>query len=467
MNKVIIFTFLVFFFITGCSMAPKYTKPQAPIPKQWPEGDAYKNVKKQEGELPTELKWQEFINDKRLQKIIEMALKNNRDLRLAALNVERARAYYNIQRAELLPALDVAAAGSRQRVPYDLSSKKVSGVVEQYSVNLGLLSWEIDFFGRIKSLTDRALEEYLATKEAHQSAKITIIASCASAYLTYAADKENLSNAYATLKAQQQIYDLIKKRYEVGLASELDLYRAQTQVDAAKQEVSTYTQLVAQNENVLNLIVGEALDKGLLPEGLKDVVPPKDISPGLSSEILLRRPDIMAAEHYLKAVNAMIGAARAAFFPRISLTTTMGTASSELSRLFRSGQETWNFSPQITMPVFDTRVWAAYKATKVEREYALAQYEKTIQTAFKEVADTLAVKGTVDEQLSAQNSLVDAMEKAYQLASARYTKGLDSYLGVLDAQRSLINAQKQLVALKLAKLTNHVRLYAVLGGGSD
>lgn len=230
--------------------------------KKWPEGDAYKNVKTQEGELPPELKWQDFINDKKLQKIIEMALKNNRDLRLAALNVERARAYYNIQRAELLPALDVAAAGSRQRVPYDLSSKKVTGIVEQYSVNLGLLSWEIDFFGRIKSLTDRALEEYLATKEAHQSAKITIIASCASAYLTYAADKENLSNAYATLKAQQETYALIKKRYEVGLASELDLYRAQTQVDAAKQEVSKYIQLVAQDENALNLIVGEPLIRG-------------------------------------------------------------------------------------------------------------------------------------------------------------------------------------------------------------
>lgn len=438
-----------------------------PSQKKWPEGDAYKEIKTQTGESPAALKWQDFIVGKKLQKIIEMAFENNRDLRLAALNVEQARAYYNIQRAELLPALDVAAAGTRQRVPYDLSSRKITGVAEQYSVNLGLLSWEIDFFGRIRSLKDRALEQYLATKEAHRSAKITLIATCASAYLTYAADKENLSNANATLKAQQETYDLIKKRFEAGLASELDLYRAQTQVDAAKQEVSKYIQLVAQDENALNLITGGVVPKELLPQGLKDVTPPKDISPGLSSEILLSRPDIMASEHNLKAVNAMIGAARAAFFPRISLTTTIGTASSELSRLFRSGQETWNFSPQITMPVFDTRVWAAYEATKVEREYALAQYEKTIQTAFKEVADTLAVKGTIDEQLSAQNSLVEALDKTYNLATIRYTKGVDSYLSVLDAQRSLINAQKLLVALKLAKLTNHVRLYAVLGGSAD
>ncbi len=467
MKKAIFYGIVLGFMLIGCTMAPKYTRPDAPIPKEWPKGDAYMDIKPHEQVTPIELRWQDFIADARLKKLIDMALENNRDLRLAALNVERARAYYNIQRAEILPAIDAAGVGTRQRVPADLSSRKITGVTEQYSVNLGLLSWEIDFFGRLRSLKDRALEEYLATEAAHRSVRIMIIASTANAYLTYAADMENLSHARTTLKTQKETYDLIKRRYDVGLASELDLRRAQAQVNQAMENVSQFVRLVAQDENTLNLIVGTNVPKELLPEGLDRVLPPRDISPGLSSEILLKRPDIVASEHQLKSVNAIIGAARAAFFPRISLTTTIGTASSDLSKLFRSGQETWSFSPQVIMPIFDTRVWAAYEASKVERELALVRYERTIQTAFKEVADILAVRGTIDEQLSAQQSLVDAVSETYRLAVARYTKGIDSYLSVLDAQRSLVSAQQGLVQLRLAKLTNHVRLYAVLGGGDD
>ncbi len=464
MKRICIFVIIVLLSFSGCTMAPKYTRPESPIPKEWPKGDAYKDIYGEKGISETELKWQDLIPDKRMQKVIDMAIANNRDLKLAALNVEKARAYYNIKRAELLPPIDAGGAWVRQRVPADLSSRKVTGVAEQFSVNLGLLSWEVDFFGRLQSLKDMALEEYLATEEAHRSARTMIIATTAVAYLTYAADRENLSNAKATLAAQKQTYDLIKRRYDIGLASEIDLRRAQTQVDTAVKNVSQFTQLVAQDENTLNLLVGGIVPKDLLPEGLESILPPKDIAIGLSSEILLRRPDIMASEHRLKSINAAIGAARAAFFPRISLTTTIGTASAELSRLFRSGQETWNFSPQVVMPIFDTRVWAAYEATKVEREIALASYEKTIQAAFKEVADALAVRGTIDEQLSAQRSLVEATSETYRLASVRYEKGVDSYLSVLDAQRSLYGAQQGLTGVKLANLANKITLYRVLGG---
>jgi multidrug efflux system outer membrane protein len=465
MNRNLFFLLIgIAILMTGCTLAPKYQKPKAPIPGDWPSGAAYRETK---GPTPPELRWQEFFTDEKLQKIIEKALANNRDLRLAALNVQRARALYGIQRAELLPAVNAAGSGSIQRVPADLSTTGKEMTAEQYSVNLGISSWEIDFFGRIQSLKDRALEEYLATEQGRRSAQILLVSAMANAYLTLAADRENLKVAESTRETQKAVYDLIRRRYEVGLASQLELHQAQTQVDTARGEVARYTQLAAQDENALNLLVGSPLPSKLLPTELGSVTPLKEISAGISSEVLLRRPDILAAEHRLKGANAFIGAARAAFFPRIALTTGVGTASSELSGLFKSGSGTWSFAPQIVMPIFDARTWSAYDASKVEREIALAQYEKAIQTAFREVADALAVRGTADEQLSAQQSLVNAVAETYRLSNLRYMKGVDSYLGVLDAQRSLFAAQQGLVGIRLARLANQVRLYAVLGGGSD
>jgi multidrug efflux system outer membrane protein len=411
------------------------------------------------------LPWREFFTDERLQKIIGIALDNNRDLRLAALNVEKARALYGIQRAELLPSVNVVGMMSKERVPADLSTTGSAMTAEQYGVNLGIISWEIDFFGRIRSLKDQALEEYLATDQARRSAQITLVSTVANAYLTLAADRENLKLVAFTLETQEASYKLIRKRYDVGLASELDLRRAQSQVDTARGDVARYTQLTAQDENALNLLVGSPILSALLPAELGSVSPPKEISPGLSSELLLRRPDILAAEHQLKAANANIGAARAAFFPRISLTTAIGTASAELSGLFKSGQGTWSFAPQIIMPIFDARTWSAYDVTKVEREISVAQYEQAIQVAFREVADALAVRGTVSQQIAAQQSLVDAVAVTYRLSNARYTKGIDSYLSVLDAQRSLYAAQQGLISIRLAQLANMVTLYKVLGGG--
>ncbi|MBW1788929.1 MAG: efflux transporter outer membrane subunit [Deltaproteobacteria bacterium] len=452
----------------GCTMAPKYTRPEAPVPDQWPKGTAYTETKSATGAPAVpELKWEDFFADKQLQKIIEMALNNNRDLRLAALNVERTRGLYGIQRAELFPAVDVVGAGGKQRRSSDLVSSGDPRTIEQYSINLGIASWEIDFFGRIRSLSEQALDEYLATEQARRSAQIALVSEVARVYLTLAADRENLKLAQSTLETQQASYGLIQRRFVIGLATELDLRQAQTRVDAARRDVPRFTQRVAQDQNALNLLAGSPVSEDLLPMDLSSVTPPREVSPGLSSEVLLSRPDIVGAEHRLKGAYAFIGAARAAFFPRISLTTSMGTASDELSGLFKSGSGTWNFAPQVVLPIFDARTWAALRVSKTDREIILTQYEKAVQTAFREVADALAVQGTIDQQVSAQQSLVNAVAETYRLSNKRYTMGIDSYLGVLDAQRSLYIQQQVLISLCLARLANQVRLYAVLGGGGN
>ncbi len=456
---------IVIILVGGCTLAPQYTKPEAPIPSSWPSGPAYKETRALGAPVGTDLKWREFFTDERLQKIIEAALNSNRDLRLASLNVERARALYRIQRNELLPVVNAVGAGGVERVSGDLSNSGSSYTAEYYSINLGVLSWEIDFFGRIRSLEKRALEEYFATEEARRSAQILLVSEIANAYLTLAADREALQLSRSTLETQQAAYDLIRRRYEKGMASALELRQAQTQVDAARVDIARYTNRIAQDENALNLLAGSPVPSVWLPDGLGNVNPPKEISPGMSSEVLLSRPDILYAEHLLKAYNANIGAARAAFFPRISLTTGIGTASDDLSGLFQAGRDTWNFSGQMVLPIFDARTWSALRVTKVDMEIAVAQYEKTIQAAFREVADALAVEGTVEDQLAAQQSLVNALVETYRLANLRYIKGVDSYLGVLDAQRSLRVAEQVLVAVRLTRLANRVKLYAVLGGG--
>jgi multidrug efflux system outer membrane protein len=453
--------------LAGCTtLAPKYTRPEAPIPANWPSGPAYKDSAVTPGVLAAaDIGWREFYVDEQLQKVIGLALNNNRDLRVATLNIERARALYRIQRAELLPTVNAAGIGSRQRLPASVSGTGQSITVEQYSVNLGLSSWELDFFGRIRSLKDRALEQYLATEQARRSAQISMVAEVANVYITLAADRESLKLAQDTLESQEASYRLIQRRFEVGASSELDLRQAQTRVEAARVGVARYTRQVALDENALNLLVGSPVPAELLPGKLDAVKALKDITTGLPSEVLLRRPDILQAENQLKAANANIGAARAAFFPRINLTTIIGTISDELSGLFKSGSGTWTFASQIVLPIFDTRTWWALKVIKAEREIAVAQYEKAIQAAFREVADALAQRGTVGDQIAAQESLVQASAETYRLSNARYTKGIDSYLSVLDAQRSLYATQQGLIAIRLARLNNLVTLYKVLGGG--
>jgi outer membrane protein, multidrug efflux system len=458
---------IVILLLVGCNLSPKYERPAAPVPKEWPTGAAYEQTKVAAAAASApERPWREFFTDERLQKIIEMTLNNNRDLRLAALNVDRARALYGVQRSELFPSVNAMGSYSRSRVPADLSMTGKEMTSEQYSINLGVSSWEIDFFGRIRRLKDRALEEYFATDQARRSAQILLVSSVANAYLTLAADRESLKLTAITFEAQEASYKLIRRRCEVGLASDLDLRRAQSQMDAARGDVVRYKQFLAMDENALNLLVGSPVLPELLPLELGRVRPLRNISAGLSSELLLRRPDVLAAEHRLKGANANIGAARAAFFPRIALTTSFGTASAELSGLFKGGSGTWSFAPQIIIPIFDARTWSAYEVTKVDKEISIAQYERAIQAAFRETADALAVQGTVTRQIEAQQSLVDAFAAAYRIAQARYTKGIDSYLSVLDAQRALYGAQKGLIGLQLLRFANDVALYKALGGGA-
>jgi len=452
----------------GCTMIPRYNRPAMTNPAQWPTGAAYQEIHNMaKAPNASELKWKEFFTDRKLRQVIEAALTNNCDLRLAVLNVERARALYGIQRNQLLPTVNAVGSGSKQRIPADLSSTGERMTSERYDVNLGVAAWEVDLFGRIRSLKDSALEQYLATEQARRGAQILLVSSVANAYLALVADQEKLKLVETTLKAQTESYDLIKKSEKLGVIPEIDLYRAQTQVDVARGDIARFTQQVAQDRNALNLLVGSTVPDELLSTELGGVAYPKEISAGVPSEILLCRPDVLQAENLLKSANADIGAARAAFFPRIALTAAFGSASSELDGLFKSGSGAWSFAPQIVMPVFDARTWSAHKVAKAQREIALTQYEKAIQTAFREVADALAVRGSVNKQVSAQESLVHAVSETYRLSQVRYSRGIDSYLNVLDAQRSLYAAQQGMVSLRLAKIANQIRLYAVMGGGSD
>ena len=456
--------------LDGCSMAPRYARPEAPVPTAWPSGPAYQEGGGQGAtKAAADLPWQEFFVDQHLQKLIAMALTNNRDLRIAALNIERSRAQYQIQRAELLPQIDATGTGTLQRIPATISATGEAREIHQYNVDLGVSSYELDLFGRVQSLKDQALEQYLATEQARRTVQISLVAEVATNYLNLAADRERLHLAQETLAAQQATYELIQRRFELGSSSELDLRQAQTRLDAAQVDIARYTTLVAQDENGLNLVVGAPVPAELLPPTLSDTLTGvKDIAPGLPSEVLLRRPDVLAAENLLKGFNANIGAARAAFFPRITLVGSVGVGSNELSGLFTHGSGAWTFAPEIVLPIFDAgSAWASLKVAKVDRDIAVARYEKTIQTAFREVADALAERGTIDAQLAAQQSLTDATATTFRLSQVRYEKGVDSYLAVLDAQRSLYGAQQGLIATRLTRLLNLVTLYKVLGGGGE
>ena len=468
MNRKPILIVLAILGLAGCTtLAPDYTRPPAPVPAAWPSGPAYKETASQPpGVAAADLAWRDFFVAAGLRKVIELALANNRDLRLAALAMEKTRALYQIQRAELFPAVNASAGGIEQRLPASVSTTRQAIIARQYEVSLGFSSYELDFFGRIRSLKDKALEQYLAGEQARRSTQITLVGEVANTYLTLAAARQYLKLAQDTLRSQEATYKLIERRFAVGVSSELDLRQAQTRVDAARVDIARYTGRVAQGENALALLVGSPVSEELLPTELGTVSALKELSAGLPSEVLQRRPDILQAENQLKAANANIGAARAAFFPRIMLTAGFGTMSDELSGLFGSASASWIFVPRIILPIFDGgRNRANLEAAEADRRIALAQYEKAIQSAFREVADALAQKGTVGDQLEAQQSLVDASAWSYRLAEARFKSGIDSFLPVLDAQRTLYGAQQGLIAVRLVRQTNGVTLYKVLGGG--
>lgn len=455
--------------LSGCAtMAPEYRRPEAPVPAAWPSGPAYRAAAAKP-ELPAmaEIAWQDFFVDPQLRKVIALALEHNRDLRLAALNIERSQAQYRIRRSELFPAVNATGAGAIQHVPASVSGTGNSVTSHGYSVGLGLSAYELDLFGRIRSLKDQALDQYLATEQARRSVQISLIAEVANNYLALAADRERLRIARETLSSQEASYRLTQSRYDLGVVSALDLSRAQTTVEAARVDIGRYTGLIAQDLNALQLVAGAPVPAELLPGGLGPVTALKEISPGVPSEVLQRRPDILQAEHELRGANANIGAARAAFFPRITLTTSVGLSSNELTGLFSGGAGAWSFLPQISLPIFNAGANRAnLKVAEVDREIFVTRYERSIQVAFREVADALAQYGTLGEQLTAQQSLVDASAESHRLSDARYRGGVESYLAVLDAQRSLYAAQQNLVALRLSRLANLVMLYKVLGGGA-
>lgn len=455
--------------LVGCStLAPPHTRPESPVPSSWhKEGEAQQQAGSVMTPTVAEMGWQQFYLDSHLRQVIAMGLSNNRDLRVAALNVERAQAQYQIQRSELLPKVDANGLGTFTRLSQDFASTGRSREIHQYTVALGVTSYELDLFGRVRSLKDQALEQYLATGHAQLSIRISLIGQIATGYLTVAADRELLRLAQQTLKAHQESYQLMQRRFAVGTSSELDLRQTQTQVESARVEVARLSAQVAQDEEALHALVGARVPTALMPLALTErTTTLEGITPGLSSEVLLQRPDILQAESLLKGYQANIGAARAAYFPRITLVGTVGAGSSDLSGLFSSGSGSWTFLPRIDVPIFDAGARSAQlRVAEVDRDIAIAQYEKAIQTAFREVADALAQRSSLNERVAAQEALLTATEKRYVLARERTNTGVDSHLSLLDAQRSLYSVQQDLIAVRQERLANLVTLYKALGGG--
>lgn len=450
--------------LAGCSVAPVHERPAAPIAADWPVAVD----RAAEGAVPAaETGWRDFFDDARLQRLIELSLQNNRDLRLAVLNVEAARAQYGIERADRLPGVDAGAAASRQRVPDSLSPTGRSTIASQYQATLGVTAFELDLFGRVRNLSDAALAEYFASAESRKAAQISLVAQVADAYLNERAAIERVDLLRQTLAAREESLRLIRLRYAGGVATELDLRQATSLVEGTRGEIADAVRVRAQIAHALALLIGQPLPADLPdapPLGGRDLLP--DLPVGLPSDLVERRPDIAAAEQRLRAANARIGAARAAFFPRIALTGAFGTASAELSGLFGAGSGLWSFLPQITVPIFDgDRNRAGLDLAEVRRDAAIAEYEGTIQGAFREVADALAAQATIDERVRAHAAQVDAARRSVELSDLRYRRGLDSFLQLLDAQRTLFAAEQALLDSRLARTTNQVSLYKSLGGG--
>jgi multidrug efflux system outer membrane protein len=460
--------------LSACSLEPRYRAPPLPVAEQWPIPAV--TVPDQPAMAPgvarTELAardvgWREFFADAHLQALIAQALENNRDLRVAVLNVESARAQYRIQRAAQLPSIDASGAFTRERIPPALAEGFPATITQDYDVSVGVSAFEIDLFGRVRSLSHAALETYLSQEESRRGAQLALISEIADAYLTLAADRDLQRLAASTLQSQQASYTLTQKTYEAGGVSGLDLAEARSTVEAARVDAARFDGNVAQDIDALTLLVGATPDPALLPQGLgSGVTGPGALPAELPSTVLLRRPDVLAAEHTLRSANANIGAARAAFFPSIDLTANVGSASEQLSGLFKAGTGAWTFAPQVTIPIFEGgRLRGNLAAARAAQGVALAQYEKSIQAGFREVADALALSDSLVRQREAEQALAEATARAYQLSQQRYHAGRDSYLNVLDAQRSDYAAEQGLITVRLAEQQNRVTLYRALGGG--
>lgn len=452
--------------LAGCTLAPHYERPAAPVAATYPSGAAYRtSAAPASASDAADLGWHDFFRDPRLQRLIDLALQNNRDLRVAMLNVQASRAQYQIERANLFPQISATGSQTRARTPLGLSTTgNTLSTLDQAGASA---SWELDFFGRLQSLKDAARYQYLASAQAQRAAQILLVSEVANQYLTLRAADEQLRVTAETLASSQASYDLARTQFQAGTSSELDLRQAETVVDQAQADQEAQTRVRAQAENALVLLIGTSLPADL-PAGLPFDSPNllADVSAGMPSDLLTRRPDIVEAEDTLRAANANIGAARAAFFPNIALTATGGSASTGLSDLFKADSAAWTFVPSLTVPLFTAGSnLANLDLAHVQKNIAVAQYEKAIQTAFREVADGLAARGTYSAQLDAQQRYTFAYQRTLDLSTARYRAGTDSYLQVLNAQNGLYAAQQNLIVTQLNRLTSLVDLYGDLGGG--
>ncbi|MDR3505027.1 MAG: efflux transporter outer membrane subunit [Acidocella sp.] len=456
--------------LAGCSFIPNYHRPALPVAAQYPVADAGAK-----GPAAADLGWRDFFTDPALQQLIALSLQNNRDLRVSILNVQAAQAQYLSSRASLFPTLDATAGLDRTHTPAGVSfsqgSASAASDLREYSLGVGAVSWELDLFGNIRSKARAAQETYLSDVYARQSAQISLVAEVASAYLTWLADRESLTIAQNTAADQTASLKLVRMELQHGTATALDEAQAETTLDTANANVAAYTRLVAQDMDQLVLLVGTTLPPDLL--GRMNAVAGLQVEPGLQSlpaglpsDLLERRPDIMAAEHTLLAANANVGAARSAFFPQITITANGGTASSGLQHLFGAATGAWLFQPDITVPIFaGGQNLANLDYAKVEKRIEVANYEKAIQSAFHDVSDALNARDTYVSQVAAEQALVDADSRYYRLANMRFQAGIDTYLNVLVADNSLLSARLTLVNLQLAALQNSITLYKALGGG--
>ncbi|MDB5974978.1 MAG: multidrug transporter [Nevskia sp.] len=453
--------------LAACTMEPDYQRPAPPVPAL--DGGTGSSA-------AADIGWREFFPDPQLQQLIVIALADNRDLRVAALNVQSAQAQYRIQRADLFPTISATGSEDVQRYPGSVLAAQSGGaagatpggaIVRTYDVGIGFTSYELDLFGRIRSLDHAALQTYFRYQETQRSTQLSLVAEVAAAYLAVLTDQTLLDLTAQTLKSQSDSLDLTQKLFDHGATTQLALRQAETTVDTAQANLAQYTRQLAQDRDALQLLLGAPIPNGIdFSGGLDRGAVVAELEEGIPSDVLVRRPDVLAAEHQLLSANANIGAARAAFFPSVTLTGSYGTASSQLSGLFKGGSEAWTFNPAITVPIFTAGSnLANLDLSKLQRDTNVAQYEKAIQTAFREVQDALVARGTLNQQLAAQQALVEASADAYRLADIRFKGGVDNYLSALDAQRSLYSAQQSLQELRLTRLQNLVTLYKALGGG--
>ncbi|ASM52116.1 outer membrane protein [Pseudoalteromonas espejiana DSM 9414] len=445
--------------LSGCQLAPEQQNLALPVP------DAY--ASDAEAASAQQLHWQQFFNDEKLQKLIGLSLEHNKDMQIAALNVQRVRGLYQIEDSALYPSLDLNGSGTRQRLPADLSSTGEAAISSQYSATVGITSYELDIWGKVRNQSEQALQNLYTTELTQYSTQISLIAELVNAWLNYATDLQLLELAKETLTSQQESLSLTQKSFDLGATSAITLEQLKSTVATAKVDIATYKRLLKRDKSALDLLVGQPISSDLLPtKSLTNLLDLPEIPVGLPSDLLAQRPDIKAAEHALLAANANIGIARAAFYPSISLTANAGSASSDLSGLFDSGSGTWSFVPSVSLPIFNMgRNQANLDVAKADQEIAVATYQQKIQTAFRETADALADREGYKEQLSALDMLISSRQITYDLSKMRYEKGADSYLQVLDAQRTWYSAQQQLITGQQAYLASQINLYKALGGG--